>query len=153
MSKELLKYIGECSAYSAKGHFKSSDLRRITNYFYITINLGLSIICLTDLVSNLWLKISGIVSLLASVLLLLSETHGGLSICSKHEKYGNLFLELHNDSLLEYNNQNANKERIEKLMLRLNDLNKQNRPNINLIGKYWAKFAITNLGEMKVWWE
>jgi hypothetical protein len=32
MSKELIKHIGESTAYSAKGHFKTADIRRISTY-------------------------------------------------------------------------------------------------------------------------
>ncbi len=153
MDKALLKHIGESTAYSAKGHFKTSDIRRIVTYLYITLNFALSIVCLTNLVTSGWLQVFSLVSLFASILLLISETHGGLSICKDHMRFGNEYLELHNDCYMEYLNTYTTQQSVEILKSRFNELNKNERPNINLGGKFWAKYAIEKMGEMNIWWK
>ena len=40
-----------------------------------------------------------------------------------------------------------------KLSIAKLDLNKKERPNINLGGKFWAKYAIEKMGEMNIWWK
>lgn len=153
MSKNVLKQIGESAAYSSKGHFKTSDIRRLTTYIYITLNFALSILCLSNIVANFWIQIFSVISLFASVLLLISETHGGLSVCNEHEKYANLYLELHNDIYMLFQNDIPDENEVSQLTERLNQLNKKQRPNITIGGKYWAKYAIERSGEMNVWWK
>lgn len=153
MSKELLKHIGENTAYSAKGHFKTSDLRRSLVYFYIVINMIFAVIAVSGLFGNTLVKILSVLSLLASILLLITETHGGLSICDRHVKCANKYLELHNDVYAEFLKDDHNQEAIMKLQDRMNAMNKSSRPNINLGGRLWAKWAIENFGEMKIWWK
>lgn len=153
MSKELLKHIGESTAYSAKGHFKTADIRRLSTYIYITLNFALSILCLANIVTTLWLQIFSIISLFASILLLISETHGGLSICREHMRFGNQYLELHNDTYTEFLNPYVTQQKVEELKDRFNTLNKKERPNINVGGKFWAKFSIEKMKEMNIWWK
>lgn len=153
MSKDLLRHIGESTAYSAKGHFKTADIRRISTYVYIVINIVFAVMAISGLFTQLWIQLLSIASLIASILLIISETHGGLGICSKHSKFGNMYLELHNDTYSEFLKESDNQNNIEKLQERLNKLNKTERPNINLGGRYWAKYAIENSGEMTKWWK
>lgn len=153
MSKELLKHIGESTAYSAKGHFKTADIRRITTYLYIVVNIVFAVMAISGLFAQLWIQILSVISLIASILLLISETHGGLGICSKHSKFGNMYLELHNDTYAEFLKERIEQSSIERLQERLNKLNKTERPNINLGGRYWAKYAIEKSGEMTKWWK
>lgn len=153
MSKELLKHIGESTAYSAKGHFKTADIRRISIYLYIVVNIVFAVMAVSGLFTQLWIQILSVVSLVASILLLITETHGGLGICSKHARFGNMYLELHNDTYAEFLKENIEQSSIEKLRERLNKLNKKERPNINLGGRYWAKNSIEKSGEMTIWWK
>lgn len=153
MSKELLKHVGESTAYSAKGHFKTADIRRISTYIYIVVNIVFAVMAISGLFSQLWIQLLSIASLIASILLLISETHGGLGICSRHTKFGNLYLELHNDTYSEFLKESLDQQNVEKLQERLNKLNKTERPNINLGGRHWAKYAIEKSGEMTKWWK
>jgi len=153
MSKELLKHIGESTAYSAKGHFKTADIRRVSTYLYIVVNIVFAVMAISGLFAQLWIQILSVISLIASILLLISETHGGLGICSKHSKFGNMYLELHNDTYEEFLKERIEQSTVEKLQERLNKLNKTGRPNINLGGRYWAKYAIEKSGEMTKWWK
>src|SRR5690606_39550470 len=153
MSKELLKHIGESTAYSAKGHFKTADIRRVSTYLYIVVNIVFPLLVIYGLFAQLWIQILSVISLIASILLLISETHGGLGICSKHSKFGNMYLELHNDTYEEFLKERIEQSTVEKLQERLNKLNKTERPNINLGERYWAKYAIEKSGEMTKWWK
>jgi hypothetical protein len=153
LKKDLLLHIGESSAYSSKGHFKAADLRRITTYLFLVLNMILSIVCLTNLIDSKLIQICSIISLSASVLLLISETHGGLGICKDHMKFGNEYLELHNLALKYYLSDNIPEYQIDDLYNSLNKLNKIERPNINIGAKVWAKIAIEKWKEMNIWWK
>lgn len=149
----MLKHIGESTAYSAKGHFKTADIRRISTYLYIVVNIVFAVMAISGFFAQLWIQILSVISLVASIVLLISETHGGLGICSKHSKFGNMYLVLHNDTYAEFLKEQIEQSSVEKLQERLNKLNKTERPNINLGGRYWAKYAIEKSGEMTKWWK
>ena len=153
MKKDLLLHIGESTAYSSKGHFKAADLRRITTYLFVVLNMILSIVCLTNLFDIKIIQICSVISLSLSILLLISETHGGLSICKGQMKYGNEYLELHNLALKFYLSENCTEEQKDDLFNRLNQLNKEERPNINFGAKMWAKMSIEYCKEMNIWWK
>ncbi len=53
MSKELIKHIGESTAYSAKGHFKTADIRRISTYIYIVVNIVFAVMAISGLFAQL----------------------------------------------------------------------------------------------------
>lgn len=120
MSKELLKHIGESTAYSAKGHFKTADIRRISTYVYIVVNIVFAVMAISGLFTQLWIQILSILSLIASILLLIPDAPGGLGICSKHSKFGNMYLELHNDTYPEFLKVDLDQKSIDKLQARLN---------------------------------
>lgn len=153
MKKDLLLHIGESSAYSSKGHFKAADLRRSTTYLFLVLNMILSIVCLTNLIDSKLVQVCSIISLSASVLLLISETHGGLGICKDHMRFGNQYLELHNHAFKLHLNHKTTNEEKEALFDRLNQLNNTERPIVNFFAKLLAKFSIEKLGEMNIWWK
>lgn len=150
---DLLLYIGECSAYSSKGHFKAADVRRNTTYLFLVLNMILSIICLTNLIDSKLIQIYSVVSLSASVLLLISESHGGLGICKDHMRFGNQYLDLHNHAFKLHLNQKTTNEEKEDLFDRLNQLNNTERPIVNYFAKLLAKLSIERSGEMNIWWK
>lgn len=153
MSRVLLRHIGESTAHSAKGHFKTADIRRITTYLYIFVNISFAVVAISGLFNQLWIQILSVASLLSSILLLISENRGGLGICSEHSKFANQYLELHNDTYAEFLEEIPNDENTRKLHERFNKLNKAVRPNISLVGRKWAKYAIEKKGEMNMWWD
>ena len=153
MSKELLNHIGESTAYSAKGHFKTADVRRRTTYAYIVINIVFAVMAISGLFTQAWIQILSVVSLLSSILLLISESHGGLGICNRHDKFGNQYLELHNDCYAEFLKDSIDEIAISKLQERHNKLNKAERPTINYWGRRLSKAAIEKSKEMKIWWK
>jgi hypothetical protein len=151
--REILKIIGESTAYSAKGHFKSADVRRILTFIFIFINIVFAALAMTDLMPPFWLKILSFNSLAVSILLLTYEVKGGLGICDKHMLFGNLYLELHNDIMIAFINDYSGNETIEQLKNRVNELNKKERPHITTFAKWWAKNAIEGRKEIKNWWK
>jgi len=64
-----------------------------------------------------------------------------------------MYLELHNDTYAEFLKEQIVQSSVEKLQERLNKLNKTERPNINIGGRYWAKYAIEKSDEMTKWWK
>jgi hypothetical protein len=150
--KEILRQFGESTAYSAKCHFKAADLRRLTIFWWLFVNISLSIVTLTDLLPNLALKILSVLALIGSVVLIMYDTKNGISVCPLHMKFGNEYLTLHNDIYFQFKLDNDVINDIEKLKERMNDLNKQEKPEIPLLAKNWATRAIEKKHEMTKWW-
>jgi len=151
--KETIEYFGECTAYSAKGHFKSADFRRIMIYFLVIINIAFSVLSLLDIFGGTIIKISGVVSLFASFLILMYQTKDEADYISDSMKIGEEYLKLHNDIFIMNSKGNLAMNEIEEIKDKVNKLNSKKKPSISFIGKFWAKKAIEKSSEMKTWWK
>jgi hypothetical protein len=141
-AKEILKQFGESTAYSAKCHFKSADIRRILMFALLLINICFSIVTLTDVLPAAYVKILSIGALIGSVVLIMLDTRNGMQICPIHMKFGNLYLALHNDIYVKFMQNNVTPEEIDSLKNRLNELNCVERPEIPGLAKFLATRAI-----------
>jgi hypothetical protein len=150
---ETVEYFGECTAYSAKGHFKSADFRRILIYILVIINIAFSVLSLLDILGGTTIKIIGVISLIASFLILMYQTKDEADYISNSMKTGEEYLKLHNDIFIMNSRGNLTIKEIEELKDKVNKLNSKKKPSISFIGKYWAKRAIEKSGEMKIWWK
>jgi hypothetical protein len=151
--KDTIEYFGECTAYSAKGHFKSADFRRILIYFLVFINIAFSVLSLLDIIGITTIKILGVISLLASFLILMCQTKDEADYISNSMKIGEEYLKLHNDIFILNSRGNLTLKEIEEIKDKVNKLNSKKKPSISFVGKYWAKRAIEKSGEMKTWWK
>jgi hypothetical protein len=151
--RETIEYFGECTAYSAKGHFKSADFRRMLIYFLVIINVAFSVFSLLDVLGETTIKIFGVVSLFASFLVLMYQTKDEADYISNSMKIGEEYLKLHNDIFIMNSRGNLTQGELEEIKDRVNTLNSRKKPSISFIGKYWAKKAIEESGEMKTWWK
>ncbi len=151
--KDTIEYFGECTAYSAKGHFKSADFRRILIYFLVIINIAFSVLSLLDIIGDTTIKVLGVVSLFASFLILMYQTKDEADYITHSMKIGEEYLKLHNDIFIMHSRGNLTLKEIEEIKDKVNKLNSKKKPSISFFGKYWAKRAIEKSGEMKTWWK
>jgi len=151
---QVIAQLGESSAYSAKNHFKAADVRRRTTIILIIINIIVSVITLTTLItSNTVIQILSAGSLAASIYLLTLESRDGQNNPEKHMAFGNKYLTLHNELFALFQQDNPNQQELDKLKKKLNELNESNRPYINAIARKRCKSAIEEKGEMNIWWK
>lgn len=150
---ETIEYFGECTAYSAKGHFKSADFRRLFTYTLIVVNIVVSIFSMIDLFNDMTIKIMGAFSLLASVLILMYQTKVEADYISNSMKMGEEYLKLHNDIYVLFSSKRFSDTDVIEIKERVNKLNSKNKPAISYVGKKWAKKSIEKNGEMKIWWK
>ncbi len=150
---ETIQYFGECTAYSAKGHFKSADLRRILTYLFAITNIIFSILSLLDFVSLAVTKWLGAACLFSSFKLLMYSTKDEADFASSSMKAGEEYLKLHNDILVLHSSGSVTQSDLELIKERLNELNTKPRPPISFFAKYWAKYSIEKMGEMNIWWK
>ena len=149
--KDILKQIGENTAYSAKTHLNASDLRRRTTIVFL---VSISIILVSDLFFNpLFIKILGIVALTFSVLLLIIQAQDGKNSHVLHKQIGEKYFKLHYDIFEAFNQKDISEKEVTKLKDRMNELNSSEKPPITFFAKKMATRAIEKKGEMNIWWK
>jgi hypothetical protein len=153
MSNQLIKEWGESTAYSAKSHFKSADLKRFWIKTLVIINLLFAIISLIDFPIPQLIQYFGIISLISSVLLLVYESQEDKSTLKRHMKIGDEYLKIHYELQELYYLDNISKEQITEVSNQMKKMAAKDKPTIHLGGKWLAKKAIENKGEMKTWWK
>lgn len=89
--KEILKKIGEETIFSAKGHFKANDFRRILTHFVILGCITLNILGVIGIEPTIdkWLSAVG---LFGNICMLYWEAEGGKDYRTKHKQIGEEYL-------------------------------------------------------------
>lgn len=152
--KTLLRSWGENTAYSAKCHFKMSDFNRYLIYTLLVINVVFAVFALLEL-GEMLVKVFSILSLIASILILVHESQRSTNSMLSHQEMGEQYLALHYDieTTFYLDNDNISDEIIHKLKEQIKELNQKPKPSVNFIAKYWAKTSIEKSEEMHTWWE
>jgi len=153
MNKELIKQWGENTAYSAKSHFKSADLKRIWITSLIIVNIMFAVFSILELGYPLITKIFAIISLTASVLLVVYESREGKSTIKRHMNTGDEYLQLHYELQELYHKETISEDEFNVIKKNIKKINELDKPVINQIGKRMAKKAIEKKGEMTKWWK
>lgn len=152
--KNLIKEWGENTAYSAKGHFKSADLRKITITILLIVNLIFALLTLVDIgVSPVAIKIMGVVSLIATIYLLIFESQNGKNSIKEHMLIGEEYLSIHYELQYLFSKDLISESEIEEIRRKLNEIRKKDQPMISQIAKNCATRAIEKKGEMIMWWK
>jgi len=153
VNKELLRNWGENTAYSAKGHYKTADIKSMYLKILIIVNVVFAIFSLLDFPYSFFTTLFGISSLIASILLLVEEASNGQASTSSHMMLGDEYLNVHY-KLQELNSQeNPSMDNFNKLASIIEELNTKQKPRIFQIAKKQAKTAIEIDGEMTKWWK
>lgn len=153
MNKELIKQWGESTAYSAKSHFKSADIKRLWIKGLVIINLLFAIISIIEIGLPDLVKYCGIVSLIASVLLLVYESQEDKNTLKRHMNIGDEYLKLHYEVQELFFSDQIDSDKAESISTRLKKMTNKDKPIIHQIGKWLAKRAIEKKGEMTTWWK
>ncbi|MCG8750542.1 hypothetical protein [Tenacibaculum finnmarkense] len=153
MSKELLKQWGENTAYGAKSHFKSSDLKRIWIKSLVIINILFAILSILELPYPILLKVLSITSLIASILIMVYESQEDKNTIKKHMKIGDEYLSIHYELQELFHKENFSEEELEIVSKKMKRLNIKEKPIVNQLAKKWAKNKIEKNNEMIKWWK
>jgi len=153
MNKELIKQWGESTAYSAKSHFKSADIKRLWIKGLVIINLLFAIISIIEIGLPDLVKYCGVVSLIASVLLLVYESQEDKNTLKRHMSIGDEYLKLHYELQELFFSDQIDVAKAESISTRLKKMTNKDKPIIHQIGKWMAKRAIEKKGEMTTWWK
>ncbi len=139
--KELLKKLGAETLYSAKGHFKSSDLRRqlvtLTIWFCVILNIigiiGVNPTC------DKWFAAIG---LLGTIALLIWNEGEGKSYRTKHKQAGEIYLSLHKEIRSCFFLSVCSQTEVEELSRKVIEVDKSEKPDISGFARRWAKYSI-----------
>ncbi len=153
MNKEIIREWGENSAYSAKGHFKSADIRKWSRRSLIFINLAFAIMSLMDIEYSWLIKSLALISLFASIILLVLDSGINSKIEYEHMQIGDEYLSIHYELQKLYRKGNVEDSEIESIRKRYDKLHKKDKPMINQLAMKFAKTAIDKKGEMIPWWK
>lgn len=143
----------EYPAYSAKSHFKSADIKRLWIKGLVILNLLFAIISIIEIRLPDLVKYCGIVSLIASVLLLVYESQEDKNTLKRHMKIGDEYLKLHYELQELFFSEEIDVAKAESISTRLKKMTNKDKPIIHQIGKWMAKRAVEKKGEMTTWWK
>ena len=141
------------TAFSAQGHFYSASMKKREISFLLFANLSFAIISITDFgICPIVIKVVGIISLIASIWLLINESQEGKSSFRNHMITGEKYLTLHYDlQFLFYKGNDISQEELNNLRIRYNDIRTEDQPMIPPYAYKKAQHAIKE-GKMNIWW-
>lgn len=149
-NKDFLKKLGEETMYSAKGHFKSCDMRRYLVTATIWLCVVFSILDLMNIfLTDTWLDALG---LFGAIALLIWNEGEGKDYRAKHKQVAESYLALHKEIRLCYFQNECTAEQIKVLSDKVSKLDKSNKPDINWFARKWAQRAIEKYDETDNWW-
>jgi hypothetical protein len=141
--KELLRKLGEETLYSAKGHFKSCDLRRqlITYTIWFCAAINVIAIIVINPVCDKWIAAVG---LFGTIALLIWNEGEGKNYRAKHKQAAETYLSLHKEIRSCYFLSECSKEQVEHLSKQVIGFDKSEKPDISGYARRWAKRVIEN---------
>ena len=139
--KKLVQKLGEDTIYSAKGHFKACDIRRVCVTTTIWICAIVSIMGIA--ISNpILCKVLSVVSLFGMIALLIWDSAANKEYCSNHKQVAEQYLALHKNIRAAFYLEFLSKEKIEELNNQVNEINQSCKWDIPLFARRLAKKAI-----------
>ncbi len=154
-NKDLLKKWGENTAYSAKCHFKMSDMNSYWIYGLVLINILFAVFSIMDMDDgNVRLaRLFSTISLIASLLIVIHESRKSNRTTLTHKEVGESYLALHYDIQALYHQSKPSNSQVEDTKEKVKELNLKPKPSVSFLGKWWADRAIEKTGEMHKWWK
>jgi hypothetical protein len=141
LEKELLRKLGEETLYSAKGHFKSADLRRQLVTYTIWLCALLNVVAIIGLNPSFDKMLSAI-SLFGTIALLIWNEGEGKNYRAKHKEAAETYLSLHKEIRSCYFLGECGKEQVEFLSKRVIEFDRTAKPDISGYARRWAKKVI-----------
>lgn len=148
--KELLRKLGEETIYTAKGHFKACDIRRILITYTIWFCMGLNLIGIIG-VSPSFDKCLSAIGLFGTIALLLWNEGEGKDYRNRHKQIAEQYLALHKEIRSYYFLESGNKEQVNRINQKVIDLDQSQKPEIPWIARKLAQRAIKKSGETDNW--
>jgi len=139
--KELLRKLGEETLYSAKGHFKSADIRRQLVTSTIWLCALLNVIAIIG-INPTWDKLLSAVSLFGLIALLIWNEGEGKNYRARHKQAAETYLSLHKEIRSCYFLDECNKLQVEILNKKVIEFDKSEKPDISGFARRWAKKVI-----------
>lgn len=150
--EELLKKMAEETIYSAKGHFKASDLRHMlitsTIWFCAFINV-LGIMGFESEIAK-WIAFLG---LLGTIALLLWNQGEDKEYRSRHKHSAEKYLALHKEIRAYYFLEEYDSGEVKKLSKKVSEFDQSEKPNIPWLARKWSQRAIQKGNETDNWFE
>lgn len=148
--KELLRKIGTETLYSAKGHFKSVDIRRMETKFTIVgcMMLSLAGVIGINQTADKWLSTIG---LFFTFLLFYWDAEEGKDYRTHHKKVAELYLALHKEIRSCYFLTTCETDEVKKLSTKVMQLDQSTKPDIPWLARKWAQSAIEKYDETDNW--
>jgi adenylate kinase family enzyme len=122
-------------------------------YSLVIINVLFAIFSLIGFQLPIVSKIFGIISLVASILILVYESQENKSTIKRHMSMGDEYLDIHYQLQELFFKDKFEDDDFDDVKERIQKLNKKDKPIINQIAKWQAKSAIEKKGEMTKWWK
>lgn len=153
MKNDNLYYIAEEVAYSAKGHFKTSDWIKISLSVYIFVPMVTSLLLLffnfEDFVSRFLSFLGLLFSMIALSSSMASNRDKANNRVKKHMELGNEYLEVFK-KLRQMHSDEGGID-LAQITARVGEIDKKtNNYKISFIGRWWAKIKINK--EMDLSW-
>lgn len=139
--KELLRKLGEETLYSAKGHFKSCDLRRQLVTYTIWLCAVLNIVAVIGITPTTD-KILAAFGVLGTIALLIWNEGESKNYRAKHKQAAEIYLSLHKEIRSCYFLSESSKEQVAELSNRVIEFDKSEKPEIPGFARRWAKKVI-----------
>ena len=139
--RKLLQKLGEDTIYSAKGHFKACDIRRICikTTIWLCAILNVAGLIFSDMI---FCKILSGISLIGMIALLIWDSAEDKEYRRKHKQIAEKYLALHKELRNAYFLENFSKEIVEEFNKKISELNKNCEWEIPYIARILAKYAI-----------
>jgi len=147
---ELYFKLGQETIYSAKGHFKSSDIRRnfITGTIWLCMLLNIIALIGIDPHFDRWLSAG---ALFGTIALLIWNEGEGKDYRYRHRRAGESYLALHKEIRELYLLGPKGKSQLQELSAKVRELDQNDCPPISLIARRWAQYAIEKGDETDNW--
>ena len=148
--KELLRKLGEETIYTAKGHFKSVDIRKSATKYTILACMILSLLGVIGVheVADKWISATGV---LLTFLLFYWDAEEGKDYRLRHKQVGEQYLALHKQIRTCYFLNECSSNRVNELSEQVIQLDQTNKPDISSIARKSAKNAILKNDETDNW--
>ncbi|MCT4580103.1 MAG: hypothetical protein N4A35_01690 [Flavobacteriales bacterium] len=151
-SELLIKRLAEETIYSAKGHFKSSDVRGNLINFTIWTCAVLSVLGLV-IEGNLINKWFSAIGLIGSIGLLIWNEGESKDYRTKHKEIAELYLSIHKELRDLYFMDKGNKEKLKEISDRIKLLDQSKKPNISILARKLSQLAIEKNKETDNWYK
>lgn len=139
--KELLRKLGEETLYSAKGHFKSCDLRRQLITYTIWLCAVLNVVSIIG-INPTADKILAAVGLFGTIALLIWNEGEGKNYRAKHKQAAETYLALHKEIRSCFFLSDCSKEQVEAISKKVSEFDQTEKPDISGYARRWAKKVI-----------